>query len=279
MARLSTRMLPALVGLGMALAGCSPPEPPPANANPAAAERPAPPVAPAPKPPAPPRDYKAVAVFVALCDNAHQGIVKVPAALGNGQDPANNLYWGAAYGVKTFFAKSPHWAPVPSPVMPERDAVLEICAFRSKGPSRTVQVVAYAYAGARMKEALTDFLEAAAGKDGDLVDLVCFVGHNGLMDMQLESYPSPMGEKRPAAVVLACKSRSYFLEPLRKAGAQPLVTTTGFMAPEAYTLDAILRSWAAGDPAEAICRNAADAYAEYQKCSVRAAERLFAPGF
>jgi len=38
-------------------------------------------------------------VVVALCDNVHQGIVPVPRALGNGQDPSSNLYWGARYGV------------------------------------------------------------------------------------------------------------------------------------------------------------------------------------
>ena len=42
-----------------------------------------------------------VHVVVALCDNEHQGIVPVPATLGNGQDPRNNLYWGALYGVRT----------------------------------------------------------------------------------------------------------------------------------------------------------------------------------
>ncbi len=31
-------------------------------------------------------------VFVALCDNQNQGIVPVPASLGNGQDPKSNLY-------------------------------------------------------------------------------------------------------------------------------------------------------------------------------------------
>jgi hypothetical protein len=44
-------------------------------------------------------------VFVALCDNKYQGIVPVPAKIGNGQDPLNNLYWGAAYGIKSFFKK------------------------------------------------------------------------------------------------------------------------------------------------------------------------------
>jgi hypothetical protein len=51
-------------------------------------------------------------VFVALADNAHQGIVPVPAVLGNGDDPERNLYWGAAFGVRTFFKKSAEWKEV-----------------------------------------------------------------------------------------------------------------------------------------------------------------------
>src|SRR6187399_136986 len=52
---------------------------------------------------------KTIHVFVALCDNKYQGIVPVPAKIGNGQDAATNLYWGAAFGVKTFFNKSSEW--------------------------------------------------------------------------------------------------------------------------------------------------------------------------
>ena len=52
---------------------------------------------------------KTIHVFVALCDNRYQGIVPVPAKIGNGQDAATNLYWGAVYGIKTFFNKSSEW--------------------------------------------------------------------------------------------------------------------------------------------------------------------------
>jgi hypothetical protein len=46
-------------------------------------------------------------VFVALADNASQGIVPVSARLGNGEDPEHNLYrWGSAFGVENLlFAK------------------------------------------------------------------------------------------------------------------------------------------------------------------------------
>src|SRR5262249_18687883 len=53
---------------------------------------------------------RTIHVFVALADNQNQGIVPVPARLGNGLDATHNLYWGAAAGVKTFFARSPDWA-------------------------------------------------------------------------------------------------------------------------------------------------------------------------
>ena len=52
---------------------------------------------------------KTIHVFVALCDNDNQGIVPVPKKLGNGNDPGNNLYWGALYGIRTYLKKSKDW--------------------------------------------------------------------------------------------------------------------------------------------------------------------------
>jgi hypothetical protein len=142
-----------------------------------------------------------------------------------------------------------------------------------------------------MREALSGFLAAAAGQPGGSLsldgrqltlgggaDLVAFCGHNGLMDLRLDALPRrEPGRSGPAgAIVLACKSRDYFAGPLLTAGCPALLATTNFMAPEAYTLDAAVRSWAAGGGAEAVRRKAAAAYAEYQKCSTAAAERIFA---
>ena len=106
------------------------------------------------QPPPPPRDYRLVRVFVALCDNANQGIVRVPAALGNGQDPRNNLYWGAQFGLKTFFKASPHWTVIDNEEEPTRPAILERITFATN-PS--LRVVADAYDGAHMGGALRDF--------------------------------------------------------------------------------------------------------------------------
>ena len=53
-----------------------------------------------------------VHVVVALCDNKYQGIALTPDGIANGDDPASNLYWGAGYGVKTFFRKAKDWSHV-----------------------------------------------------------------------------------------------------------------------------------------------------------------------
>jgi hypothetical protein len=93
-------------------------------------------------------------------------------------------------------------------------------------------------------------------------------------------FPLPMefsgsaGASR-SAIVLACASKSYFRKLLRKTGAQPLLWTTGLMAPEAYTLKPALDGWILRESNEQIRQRAAGAYAQYQKCSLAAALRAF----
>src|SRR5215813_1892699 len=87
---------------------------------------------------------RTIHVFVALADNDHQGIVTIPRALGDGDDPDHNLYWGSAYGVRTFFSRSSDWKlllrqnNLPS-------GVIERCVFRYR--SQEVYLVADAYRG------------------------------------------------------------------------------------------------------------------------------------
>ena len=109
------------------------------------------------------RPYRVVHIFVALCDNTHQGIVPVPAKLGNGQDPKNNLYWGAMYGADAFFARSPHWKRVAVEGAPRRGEILARTAFVATVGKKKVTVVMDAYDGRHMKATLTDFLDACAG--------------------------------------------------------------------------------------------------------------------
>jgi len=237
---------------------------------------------------------RVVHVFVALADNEHQGIIPVPAALGNGEDAARNLYWGAVFGVRTFFRKSAEWRETLTVQKPYK-AVLERSVFEHK--TQNVVMVADAYEGREIKQALTDFLTAAAGKrlhtgeptacavrgvvrcPPEDADVVAYVGHDGLMDFALDEVIAGSKDEKRKAIVLACASKQYFTAALRPTGAQPLVWTTNLMAPEAYTLKAALDGWIAGESGEQIRERAATAYAQYQKTSMRAALGLFTSGW
>ena len=232
-----------------------------------------------------------VHVFVALADNRNQGIVPVSARLGNGQDPANNLYWGAAFGIKTFFRKSPEWktlscAPGPSP------AILERCIFRRSDADG--YLVADAYDGARIREAIQDFLNAAAGATSptgrtgqnetnpdiaNQADLAAYVGHDGLMDFQVSPVVGSKDGRQRKFIILACASKPFFQSYMKQTGSEPLLWTTGLMAPEAYTLEAALHGWFARENSESIRIRAAKTYDHYQKCGDQAARNLFASGW
>ena len=232
---------------------------------------------------------RVVHVFVALADNEHQGIIPVPKRLGNGTDPANNLYWGAGYGVKSFFAHSADWRLLSAGSGPKLE-VLERCVFQHR--SQNVYLVADAYRGDLIKQAIVDFLKAAAGSNvekiavkgasftaGGGADLVVYVGHEGLMDFQLSDVPRKTGAGQCQAIILACISKAYFAAPLRAAGAEPLLWTTGLMAPEAYTLKAALDGWIARESGAQVRERAAAAYDKYQKCGLRASRRLLVTGW
>jgi len=104
---------------------------------------------------------KTIHVFVALCDNKYQGIVPVPAKIGNGQDAATNLYWGAAFGVKTFFNKSSEWKLIEIKKNPAAN-ILERILFKHK--TKNIYLLADAYDGEYIKQTTIDFLLACSGK-------------------------------------------------------------------------------------------------------------------
>lgn len=231
-------------------------------------------------------------VFVALADNKNQGIVPVAAILGNGDDPAHNLYWGSAYGYKTFFIRNADWQLAACRQKP-KSGILERCIFKHR--QQNVYLVADAYQGKQIKQSIVDFLDAAAGGEVEEVpvnigghplvlkarggaDLVAYAGHDGLMDFQLTTLPQGKSGQRQA-IILACISKSYFSAPLRATGATPLVWTTGLMAPEAYTLKGALDGWIAHESDAQIRERAAAAYDKYQKCGINGARHLLVTGW
>lgn len=231
---------------------------------------------------------KVIHIFVALCDNKYQGIVPVPAKIGNGQDPNNNLYWGCAFGIKTYFKKSAEWEFLKSEKV--NATVLERLVF--KHTSKEVYLVADAYDGKEIQQCTQDFLSSNSGDLKNTItindktigiygnsNLVAYIGHNGLMDFNLEETYYNSDNKTRDCIILACKSQNYFSPYIKNAKSNPLVWTTQFMAPEAYTIHDALSGYVLNENATQIHQRAAKAYAKFQKCSLKAASKLLATGF
>ena len=227
-----------------------------------------------------------VHVFLPLCDNENQGIVPVPKKFGNGFDLKNNLYWGAMYGLKSYFKKSKSWKLIYS----KKDiskSVLERVVFQKDN----LYLVADAYRGDKMRESLMDYFDATSGfKSGEVAlnglslplykdaDLTVFNGHDGLMDYNIKSKLNRDNRTRES-VAIACKSYPYFKENLSRSKAYPLITTNGELAPEAYVLEAIVESWSRLESVKMMKRNAGRAYNRYQKCGLKGATNLFQAGW
>ena len=84
----------------------------------------------------------------------------MPAALGNGDDLGRNLYWDAAFGVRTLFKESAEWKEVAT-VRNPNSGVLERTVFVHR--SRGTYLVADAYRGRNIKQSIADFYRSAAG--------------------------------------------------------------------------------------------------------------------
>ncbi len=230
---------------------------------------------------------KVIHVLVALCDNEYQGIVKVPKAIGNGDNPETNLYWGCSGGVRAIFHKSAQWQLVKTIKHP-RSAVLERAVFLHKA-SKTL-LVADGYQGRHIKRTLEDFFALLAGRQieneyeqvpqldkriraGSNASLIVYVGHNGLMDIKFESLPNGRSEKQ--AIVLCCESRQYFQSILNNYGVKPALLTTQLMYPGAMILEEAFEGWIKGETRNQIRIRAGEAYAKNQKISGKSGIGVF----
>lgn len=231
---------------------------------------------------------KTIHIYVALCDNKYQGIVPVPPKIGNGQDPNNNLYWGCGYGIRTYFKKSSKWKLIR---IQKLDSIrLERIVL--KHVTKNYYLVADAYDGQYIMQCTKDFLGSSCGQLNDTImvnnkiigvsgnsQLVAYIGHDGLMDFELADSYENKGTKKRDIIILACYSKRFFSPHLKNANVNPLVWTTGLMAPEAYTIHDAITGYVNNESNESIRTRAAAAYSNHQKCSVKAARNLLVTGW
>jgi len=140
---------------------------------------------------------------------------------------------GALYGVKTYFKQSKSWRLIKSVKKPSEPVLERLVFVNRKGHF----LIADAYRGASIHIAIADFLDVLSGARSDAVGvtwqgkdqtvaaagaagLVVYVGHNGLMDYPVKLWIKrktfPVRKQTGQAMVLACQSRQYFQQRVKK---------------------------------------------------------------
>ena len=233
---------------------------------------------------------RTIHVFVVLCDNEFQGIAPVPERIGNGKDPIHNLYWGAGYGVKSYFKnKTKDWILVKD-LESDNPFILDRVLF--KHANKDVYLLADAYDGEKIKMCIEDFLEASNGQNplvinvdsitlnfGGGAQLQAFIGHDGLMDFEVNIKYNEHVSSVKDVIVLGCYSKEYFSSNIKKSQANPILWTTHLMAPEAYSLKSAIDGWMKNETGNQINERAAQTYNHYQHCGINGARNLFTSGF
>lgn len=214
-------------------------------------------------------ETRRIHVFVALADNASQGIAKVPAKIGNGDDAENNLYWGNSEGFKGVFTRSKAWKLEKTEANPVPE-ILERRTYRHS--SKDCVLIAEAWRGKNIHQCLEAFFASLSDRKAGLT---AFIGHNGLMDAPVTVAAREGSDLGPDAIILCCLSARYFRPHLTALQARPVLTTEQLMYPGAFLLRDALDVWLRSGSRPDIRLAAARAYAANQGISVKAAAGVF----
>jgi hypothetical protein len=216
-----------------------------------------------------------VEVHVPLCDNTI--IACGNAKLGDGDNPATNLYWSTTPGFGRWFArKGSGWTQVSierkdtgdKDVLEKltyRRTITTPAAWRKRGAPKQfkLEVVVRAWRGSAIDRALATYANDVSGA-GTTAQIVAFVGHNRLMDVDEFKWPAP-GSEVKGAIAIACDTAPYMKKQVSAATRVPLLMTSDLLFANAAPLEAAVLAFARGGGYAQIRKHAATAYAGVRK--------------
>lgn len=228
-------------------------------------------------------------VIVPLCDNSI--IPCGNAKLGDGDTPATNLYWATTPGLGRWFARrGGGWQRLLATTETGDRDVLEIhvyrrtisasAAWRARGVPATFEldVVVRAWRGTAIDRALAAYaaeisantprtLALDGGESlaaGGAAQIVAWVGHNRLMDVERYAWSSPPDAAK-GEIAIACHTAAYLEEPVPAATRVPLLMTRDYLFSNAAPLEATVLAFARGGDYAELRRAATAAYADVRK--------------
>lgn len=220
-----------------------------------------------------------VEVHVPLCDNSI--IACGNAKLGDGDNPDTNLYWWTTPGFGTWFArKGSGWTRVTKLKEGEtgdkdvlalhvyKRSVSAPAAWKKRGvPAKfEIDIRVRAWRGKAIDRALAAYAADVSGASP--AQIVAWVGHNRLMDLDAYQWPKP-GADTKGAIAIACHTAAYMEDNVPAATRVPLLMTRDFLFANAAPLEAAVLSFASGGSYAQIRLAAATAYAGVQERQVK----------
>lgn len=236
-----------------------------------------------------------VEVHVPLCESSI--IACGNKKLGDGDNPETNLYWSTTPGFGEWFARrGSGWKRLAKQKAGEtgdadvlavhvyRRSIATPAAWRKRGAPAQLEIdlVIHGWRGTAIDRALAAYAEDVSGakprpvtladgstlEAGGAAQIVAWVGHNRLMDLESFQWPAP-GTLAKGAIAIACHTAAYMEAEVPAPTRVPLLLTRDFLFANAAPLEATVLAFAAGGDYAAIRLAAATAYAGVQKREVR----------
>ncbi len=226
-------------------------------------------------------------VHVPLCDNTI--IACGNPKLGDGDNPDTNLYWATTPGFGAWFArKAGGWKHVLHQrgdatgnadivaVDVYRRTVQTPASWKKRGVAGTfeVDIVVHGWRGKAIDHALAAYAQDVSGgatrtlllddktklDAGGASQLVAWVGHNRLMDLEPYVWPKA-GAKVTGTIAIACHTAAYMEAEVSAATRVPLLMTRDLLFANAAPLEATVLAFAAGGSYAKMRSDASVAYA------------------
>ena len=236
-----------------------------------------------------------VEVHVPLCDNTI--IACGNAKLGDGDNPETNLYWSTTPGFGSWFnRRGGGWKRVQKlaegatgdadilALHVYRRSVTAPAAWKKRGAPAKIEIdiVVHGWRGSAIDRALAAYAADVSGptartitladgstlEAGGAAQIVAWVGHNRLMDLEPFTWPAP-GAATKGTIAIACHTAAYMESNVPAATRVPLLMTRDFLFANAAPLEAAVLAFAAGGNYARIRLDAATAYAGVRERTVK----------
>jgi hypothetical protein len=232
-----------------------------------------------------------VEVHVPLCDSSI--IACGNAKLGDGDNPETNLYWSTTPGFGRWFARrGGGWKRIQLAKPDEtgdsdvlalhvyRRTMQTPAAWQKSGAPKTYELdlVIHGWRGKAIDKALAAYAKDSANGGartialaddtslaaGGAAQIVAWVGHNRLMDLDSFAWPAPSSTAK-GTIAIACHTAAYMEDNVPAATRVPLLMTKDFLFSNAAPLEATVLAFATGRGYAAMRADAVTAYAGVQK--------------